>query len=201
MPFEPTPDKLSGAVVEISNEHSKIHDGKAFKAMWEAATAGAGEETAIGFLTPPLPTLIHFIMDAWANDESILELREGPTVVLTQGSPLAVLNRFRGNANTSVMIDHDVVRNVGQLTSYTVAEANLGNLAIGTGTILHHETLAIGGTGPFASVQNVLSRGQREIVLLPSTEYVAIIEAVAAGGATNNIILNWYETIDVKYIR
>ncbi len=200
MPFEPTPDKLSGAMVTITNEHSKIHDGKAFKTQYEAATAGAGEETAIGFLTPPLPTLIHFIMDAWANDESILELREDPAIVLGSGSPLLILNRFRGSANQSAILSNAPVGGVANnMTTYTVAEANTAGLA--GGTILHHERLAIGGTGPFASVMNVLSRGQREIVLLPETEYVAIITAVAAGGATNNIILNWYESADVKYIR
>ena len=99
------------------------------------------------------------------------------------------------------MLPNEAAALPGAVSTYTVVEANAGDLSIGTGVILHHETLAIGGTGPFASVQNVLSRGQREIVLLPSTAYVAIIEAVAVGGATNNIILNWYETADVKYSR
>ncbi len=199
MPPIPTPDKMSGAVMTISNEHSKIHDGKAFKAMYEAATAGAGEETAIGFLTPALPTRIHFIMDAWANDESILELREDPTIVLGNGLLPTPLNRYRGHANTSLMRDNEAVPTVNRVTSYSVAEAAAADLS--GGTILHHETLAIGGTGPFASVQNVVARGQREIILLPETEHVAIITAVAVGGATNNIILNWYETIDALYIR
>lgn len=190
-------DRFTGAVMMVEHSEHEIFEGNSFKAMWESATAGAGEETALGWLTPALPTLIHMVIDAWANDESILEFREAPAITVAQGTAIALYNRFRGHENTSRIRDNEVAPGFAAMTRYNVAQANNANLA--GGTILHHETLAIGGTGPFASVLNVLSRGDREMILLPETEYVAIIEAVAVGGATNNIILHWEETVDAKY--
>lgn len=190
-------DHLSGATVVIGDAEHHAHDGDAFKASWESPVAtlptNAGEETAIGFITPALPTLIHLTVDAWANDESIFEIREDPAITLDQGPVLVPLNRFRSSANISGMNTNESPVPTPGVTTYTVAQAAAANLA--GGTILHHETLAIGGTGPFASTLNSVARGEREFILLPSTEYVIILTTGAANlnDTTHNITLNWYE--------
>ncbi len=203
MPFEPTPDKLSGAVVTITNEHSKIHDGKTFHAHYESDPTDSnliGEETAIGFVTPPAASgRIHMIIDVRADEESVWELREDPAVVLGSGSPFPPTNRFRDSALESAMISQGTPPVANRYTTYDVGEANTAGLA--GGTILEHETIAIAGGPPFAGNENAAPRGQREWILAADTEYVIILTCSTNNNTTHEISLHWYETVDKKYIR
>jgi len=197
MAASPIPiNKYTGAAMTCDHELAELFHGHSFMAQYEAITAGVGEETAIGFLTPSLPMRVHLSVDAWASDESVLEIREDPVIVLNSGLARVPFNRDRSGGN-SLMRDNDGPANVDSVTTYTVAQAIAGGLA--GGVILHHETLAIGGTHPFASMMNGVVKAQRGFLLLPDTEYVAIITAVAVGGATNNIVINWHEHQDAHY--
>lgn len=197
----PKVDLITGSALTLTHDENETFEGHAFKMMYEAATAGAGEETAIGWVTPSLPTRIHLTFDAWATDEGVLEFREDPTVVLDEGIHTnPVLNRYRGHAYTPLIIDQDTAPGaVGQVTTYTVAQAAAAGLAIGGGVLLHHETLAVGGAAPFAAKMNTQVRGDRKWLLLPDTEYVVIITTSAVGGATNQIVLHWHEHISGDY--
>ncbi len=190
-------EQMTGAQVTIDYEHHMIHRGLGFTAHYESEAPVptlVGEETAIGFLTPSLPTLIHMLIDVRADDESVFEFREDPAITLAEGTPYLPLNRFRGSLNTSAMRGNVVApAPPNAVTTYTVAEANAGNLAIAGGTILHHETLAIAAGPPFVSVFNAQRRGQREFMLMPDTEYVAILTNLTANNTIHEIILNWYE--------
>jgi len=192
-------DRVSGAQVVIELEHHEIHDGNHFTSHYESAAplpTLVGEETAIGFLTPSLPTRIHMIVDVRADDESTFEIREDPTVVLGNGLAINPLNRERSGGQ-STMYDLDTPANLNSITTYTVVQANAADLS--GGTILHSETLAIAAGPPFASVLNAVSRGQREWVLVPDTEYVVILTNLTANNTVHEIVLNWYEMIDNKY--
>jgi len=186
-------DKITGAALTIDIEHREIHDGHYFKAFYESVAplpTDIGAETAIGFLTPSLPTRIHMVIDAWADDESVLEIREDPTVTLAQGTGVTPRNRDRLGAGSNIL-DHSAVPVLGLVTTYTVAQAAAGDLS--GGAVLHHETLAIAAGPPFDSVQNAQFRGQREWILLPDTEYVVILTNLTANDTVHNILLNWYE--------
>lgn len=194
-------DPITGAAIAMEYEHHEIHEGKSFTA-WQESVAPLptviGEETAIGFITPSLPTRIHMIVDAWADDESVLEIRENPTVTLDTGADAGGLGRHRSIGDTSLMLTQAAVPLVGSLTSYTVLQAAAGDLS--GGTVLHHETLAIAAGPPFASKLNTVSRGQREFILLPDTEYVVILTNSTGNPTVHNIILNWYELADEEFI-
>ncbi len=199
----PTPDQMSGAVVGISNEHSKLHDGLAFYAHYESEAplpTNAGEETAIGFVTPATASgRVHMVIDVRADEESVWELREDPAITLDQGLAALPRNRFRDSDNTSGMLPNEAAAVAGAVSTYTVIAAAAGNLA--GGTILEHETLAIAGGPPFGGVGNSEARGEREWILMASTEYVIIITSSTIADTVHEIALHWYETVDKNYIR
>ena len=193
----PYVDGITPAAVGIDFEHHMIHRGLRFTAHYESEAplpTLVGEETAIGFLTPSLPTRIHMIVDARADDESVLEIREAPTIVLAQGTAQLALNRDRSVgaalADRSAIIDREAETR-GYVSVFTAVGAN--NADLSGGTILHHETLAIAAGPPFDSVQNAQFRGQREWILLPDTEYVVILTNLTANDTVHEIVLNWYE--------
>ncbi len=197
-------DRFSGAAVGISFEHRQIHEEKFFTAHYEsnplALPTNAGEETAISFRTPTeavSPKRIHMLFDVWANDESVFEFREAPAIVANNETALPVLNRLRGSANTSVLISTATPAVTGNISSHTVIEAAAAGLA--GGTILHHETLAIGGSPPFGAASNGMARGLREWVLEFDTDYVFILESSTINDTVHNIILNWYEHADSRW--
>ena len=189
-------DAVSWGQIGINFEHSKIHDGDSFTAHYESVAplpTNAGEETAIGFLTPAAAIgRVHMIIDVRADDESVWELREAPTVVLNQGTVLTPLNRFRDSANRSVMLDLET-NAANAVSQFTVAEAVAADLS--GGTILHSETIAIAAGPPFGSIMNAESRGQREFILMADTEYVIIVTSSTANVTVHEITLNWYELI------
>lgn len=194
-------DRVSGAAMQIDFEHHEIHQEESFLAMYQSAAplpTVAGEETAIGFTAPTLEQsggkYIHMEVDAFANDESTFEIREGPNVTPAQGTAYAPFNRWRDSTNPSVIRDHGGPPTVAnRVTTYTVAEANAADLALGAGGLLHSEVLAVGGALPFASLLNARSRGRRELVLYPGIEYVVILTNLTGNNTIHTITLNWYE--------
>jgi len=184
----------------IDLEHHEIHDGKAFTTHYESVAplpTLVGEETAIGFLTPlAADGFIHLIVDVRADDESTFEIREDPAIVLGGGASSAALNRDR-SGGASLIRNNNAIPVVGSVTHYSAVSAGIAGLA--GGTILHRETIAIAAGPPFASVLNSVSRGQREFILLPNTEYVVILTNLTANDTVHEIVLNWYEMIDNKY--
>ncbi len=190
-------DAVSLALIGISLEHSRVHQGVMFHAHHESNPASlptnAGEETAIGFRTPAAAiSRIHMIIDVRADEESVWELREDPTVVLNQGTRSQPRNRFRDSSISSLLNDLETNTPNG-VSTFDVGEANLADLS--GGAILEHETLAIAGGPPFAGVANSEARGQREWILKAETEYVIIITSSTIADTVHEISLTWYETV------
>ena len=200
-----TPDKMTGVAIAIEYEHHEIHDGNSYTVHFEspggALPTNIGEETAIGFTTPAAAAgRIHMTIDVRADDESVWEFREDPVIVLDQELDLPhPLNRFRSSTNTSGMFGNTAPLVVNEVSVYGVVTAAAAGLA--GGEILHSETIAIAAGPPFASFSNNVSRGQREWILQPSTEYVVIVTNSTANDTVHEITLNWYEHTDSGYIR
>ncbi len=192
-------DAVSRALISISLEHSRLHQGVMFHAHFESAAplpTNAGEETAISFITPAAADgRVHMIIDVRADEESVWELREDPTITLANGADITPANRFRDSDNTSNLIGRSLASNnvSNAVTVYNVAEAAAADLS--GGTILEHETLAIAGGPPFAGVGNSEARGQREWILKADTEYVIIITSSTIADTVHEISLTWYETV------
>ncbi len=190
-------DAVTNALIFILLEHGKIHEGKAFYAHYESEAplpTNAGEETAIGFKTPALPTRIHMVIDVRADDESVWELREDPAIGLNNHTTVPEpLNRFRDSLNTSGMTGNVTIPVANHVSFYNVIDAGVASLA--GGTILEHETLAIAGGPPFGGVGNSEARGMREWILKAETEYVIIITSSTANNTVHEIALHWYETV------
>jgi hypothetical protein len=202
MSSPPKIDFKAGVPIGIDWPHHEIHEGHAFTAHYESDPTDSetiGEETAVGFITPAAAAgRIHMIVDAVADDESVFEIREDPTIVLDQGTALPLFCRDRAvSASTSGMLPNEAApAGLPTLTSYDVAEAAAANLATATGNLLHSETLAIGAGPPFGATFNNASRGQREFILAPETEYVVILTCSTNNQTRHEITLNWYEHTD-----
>lgn len=199
-------DRNTGAAIIVTHEEHDIHQGNSFTFHFQSAAplpTAIGEETAVGFTTPTTAEsgkLIHMTVSALADDESTFEIREAPTVVVDQGDELDALNRFRPSVNISELRTHQTAPPRGALTTYNVAKANSANLEVGTGTVLHSETLAIGGAAPFASAENILARGQKEWILKPGTDYVIILTNLTINDTVHHITLNWSESEIAHYV-
>ncbi len=200
----PTPDKVTGDMITIDHEHHEIHCGDSFVAHFEDGTpTNIGEETAIGFKTPAAADSlkrIHLVVNVLANKQSNFEIREAPTVVANQGTAMAPLNRDRDSANESLVINHQTPAVANSVTTYTVAQAAAANLAA-AGAVLHSETIAIAGGPPFGSIDNALSRGRREFVLAPDTDYVVILTSETNDTTQHEIQLDFYEHAPSNYLR
>ncbi len=193
----PKVDNITGAQLEIDWEHSKVHAQHSFKVHYAGAGAGAGEETAVAFHAPLLALgHVHLVVHVTASDESVFEIRENPGSVPNSGTAFTPLNRFRGSAVTSGVIDDETAAS-NSVSTYNVAEAAAAGLA--GGTILHHETIAIATAPPFASILNSSSRGTGEIICAPNSLYVIILTQVGAGVANHEITCTWYETIHADF--
>lgn len=189
-------DRVSGAMIGIGSAHHRIHQGDFFTAFFESDPTDSetiGEETAMGFLTPVEANwgLVHMIFDAWANEESVLEFRAAPTVVLDQETSITAFNRFQPLQGHGSGMSSLETAPTGHISTFDVAEANAANLA--GGTILHHETIAIASAAPFSSILNSRSRAEREFVLLPETQYVLIQTCSTNNNTLHQMTLNWYE--------
>jgi len=197
----PRVDEITGAQIGITYAHHEIHGGRSFTFHWESDptdTETIGDEGALHFLTPAAASgLIHVIVDVQADDECVFQIREGPTVTASQGTGEDPLNRNRESLGDSAVMDDTGGNN--SVTTYTVAEAAAGDLSTGA-TILHHETLAIGGVAPFASVLNTTSRGQREFVCEAGEDYVFIVTCSTNNDTAIEITLNWYEHVDADFV-
>jgi len=195
----PRVDEITGAAIQIEFEHHELHEGDKFNAHYEGAVTNIGEETAIAFLTPGASAgRIHMTIDVRADDESVFEFRENPTVVLNQGTAQAPLNRFRDSDNTSAIKDQDLVAS-NSVSTYDETEAAAANLAAG-GAVLESETIAIAAGPPFGAVANSQSRGQREWVLKENTIYCVILTASTNNATMHEISLNWCEHVDKDFV-
>jgi len=188
-------ERTTGAVVEVDYDHHMIHRGQAFTAFYQQTTpTNIGEQTAIAFNTPTAAEArIHMLVDAWANDDSTFAIRESTNATLDQETNLAVRNRDRSSAATSLLSTIETVPVVGSVSRFDVAEGAAAALAAAGGLTLHTEILAVAAGAPFGSILNAQYRGQREWILLPSVEYIIILTNRTINDTIHRLSLNWYE--------
>ena len=202
-------DAMTNSLKHVGFVEHEIDAGKSFTVGFEnvsvlsssSSSSGAtivegtfGNKTAIGFVTPAAASgLIHMTVDAWANRESIFEIREDPYIVLNEGTVTAPFNRFRDSANTSGMLANETLATPDNVSTYTEGQIDAANLS--GGDILHHETLAVGDVAPFESALNTKPWEERKFILKASTEYVAILTASTANDTFHKLRLNWNEHV------
>ena len=191
----PKVDGITGAAIGIDWEHSKTHSGDSFTHNFSGAVTGLGGETAVAFRTSAVGVVrIHLIVDAQADDESILTLEEALTIALDGGGGAEPRNRDRGSNDLSELIQIETAATAG-VSNYeeVAAAADITHNGI---TVLRE---VIGQAGNPVTLTAGQSRGVREFILAPNTVYLISL-ATATGNATNhNLTLNWYETIHADF--
>ncbi len=194
MPAPLTPlDSVSGALVDIELAHYRVHAQKAFTCHYELTGTGATKMTAIGFITPAAALgLIHLTVDAAADDECVLRIVEAPSVDLDEGTDLAVFNRDRSGGNSTIATI-ETTPDPNLAYSYTDVQAAGANITISAVNTLHYET--IGQAGNPVSTFGGQSRGTREFILLPATQYMIILTRSTANATFCEITLNFYEAL------
>ncbi len=197
MPAPLTPlDSVSGALVQIELAHYRVHAQKAFTCHYEITATGATKMTAIGFITPAATVArIHLTVDAGADDECVLRIVKDPSVDLGEGTDLIVFNRDDGSPQTTTIATIEATPDVGKAYSYTDVQAAGANITITAANTLHYET--IGQAGNPVSTFGGQSRGTREFILNPNSQYMIILTRSTANATFCEITLNWYEALDV----
>ena len=197
-------DRITGAQVVMDVEHHEIHNGNAYTCHYEVTGTGATKMTAIAFITgAEIPAvalgqgLIHMTVDAGADDEAVLRIVEGPSMDLDEGTDLDVFNRDRGSADFANITTVDAAPTVYHASYYGDVAAAGANITITAANTLHYET--IGQSGNPVSSFGGRSRGEREFILLPETQYIVILTRSTANATFCEITLNFYQTVDNKY--
>ena len=171
MSFIPLPtDLLTNSVEIIEWEHARIHDGKGFTAAQIFTLAN--NATNYHLLRVGAATYPHIRTLLVSSDKSPIEihLHESPTVT-TVGTAQTVSNNNRNSATASGM----------SVYSGATIAAN--------GALLASDIILAGKSTGGAGTENA----QREWCLKPSTDYIIRLVSVAAGAATYNLKLFWYE--------
>ena len=195
----PRVDSMTGAQLGIDYPHHEIHGGSSFAVDYSETTAATDDHrTGIAFTTPAAASgRVHFIVTATASQPAEFFLLESAVFVDgTQGTPGTVMNRFRGNANTSAVSNLEGAANANSFSKFDEAEFTAATFT-GGGTGLAHGILE-GGSGPFAV--GGASRGAQEWILDASTIYCFYIQNIGANANTHNIEANWYEHVDGGYV-
>ncbi len=195
-PINPV-DALSQALVTISQEEHQLHQQRSFTTHYGVAATGATKMTCIGFITPALAEgFIHLTVDTEADDECVFRIVESPSVDLGEGTDLIVFNRHRGGAVTTKIATIEATPDVGLAYSYTDVQAAGANITISSSNTLHFET--IGQAGNPVSTFGGQSRGTREFILNPNSQYMIILTRSTANATFCEITLNFYEHISYR---
>lgn len=152
-------------IVVVENVQNHIHDGDMFRANAVFSLGVAGTKYAL-LRTGALP--VHIYGEITASGESTMEFFESPTTT-ADGTPVPVLNKNRNSSNT---------------TEVLVFDAPTVTL---TGTLID----------PFLMTGSINAggkdRNQNEWLVLPNTDYLVKITAIAA--STYAMKIDWYEEI------
>ncbi len=166
----------SNALVEISNSHHNIHEGKHFYA-YKSASLTNGQVLTLGLTTPDTAKRIHMFMEFDIAAASMIDMLEDVTS-FSGGAAFTILNNDRESSNPSgatVIVGHtgsDLITPTGGTERYAQALGS-GNRSGGT---LGHDA---------------------EMILKRNSNYLfRITNGVTTQGA--GIILQWYEHTSIR---
>jgi len=193
-------DSATNGIVTVDYTHHEIHGGSSFTCHYSAAVSDTGFSTAVTFKTANTTKWAHFTATVHATDAAVAFIYESVLIEGgTAGQPVAVAiyNRDRNSATTSGFISQHSTPVTGGASGWTealMADGNVGDnadWAVTTETELERIPLG-GGTNPVKTIGGG-GRGAQEIILLPNTVYMVLIESANANDNTHSIHLDWYE--------
>jgi hypothetical protein len=165
-------DKYSGSIVEISTEHSHIHDGDMFSFTLNFAGVANGAVSNAVFKTPADKYIHLRRVEFYTSGSKVAAaLLEAPTNAPAAGTDYIanVINRNRNSINTTAM--------------QTVKHSATINTA-GSKTM---DSLVFGGNSP-------LRPNDQELILKPDTWYILSMTNNSGAAADINAYISWYES-------
>lgn len=172
----------------IDYEHHEIHGGSSFACHYFNDCTNTGEMTMIAFNTPNTAKWIHVVFEASSTAAAYMAIYEVADLDVDEGTDLAIYNRDRNSATTSVVSTIETVPEAGKATSYTEAQAAGATLSTATELERHYMGAAAAG----ADVSGT-ARATSEWILKQATQYAFVIVSTTNDDNTHSIRLSWYE--------
>jgi len=182
-------DTLFKAPIGINVAHHEIHEGDGFTCQVSQLVSDTNDRTAIAFKTPAGTKRVHMFAKGTSSSAAMFLIREGPTVADNTGATQPVLNRHRGSAKTTIVIDTSQNPDAAGAATY-FAEADQANITE-NGTLLFEDLLAAEkkkGGGD--------TRDESEFILKPDTQYVFYMKSLNNDDNYHGLVLDWYEHTD-----
>lgn len=181
-------DSQTRAWNTIEYEHHEIHAGSSFTCHYNNDCTNTGEMTMIAFNTPDTAKWIHIVFEAQVTAAAYMAIYEAADLDVDEGTDLAIYNRDRNSATTSVVSTIETTPEAGKATSYNEAQAGGATLSTATEIMRHYMGAAAAG----ADVSGQL-RSTAEFILKQNTQYAFVIVSTTNDDNTHNITLSWYE--------
>jgi hypothetical protein len=181
-------DSQTRAWNTIEYEHHEIHAGSSFTCHYSNDTTNTGEMTMIAFNTPNTTKWLHIIIEASSTAGSYLAIYEVADLDVDEGTQLAVYNRDRNSATTSVITSIETVPVANKATSYNEAQAAGATLSTANEIFRFYMGAAAAG----ADIRGE-ARAAAEWILKQNTQYAFVIVATSNDDNTHNLVLSWYE--------
>lgn len=175
----------------IDYEHHEIHGGSSFTCHYNNDTTNTGEMTMIAFNTPNTTKWIHCVFEAQVTAGAYMAIYEVADLDVDEGTQLAIYNRDRNSATTSVVTSIETVPVANKATSYTEAQAAGATLSVATEIMRHY----LGQAAVGADVGGE-ARGTSEFILKQATQYAFVVVATSDDNNTMNLTVNWYEHVN-----
>jgi hypothetical protein len=160
---------VSSELIIISHTHSKVHEGKFFKASKFAA--GVADTGTITLLLETGTKTVHTYITAASTGDATLDITEGVTA--TAGTAITIQNYNCTSTNTPESI-----------VSHTPTGVSGGTAFDGKELIPGGKNTGSGGSGQF---------GTEQAVFAPNTKYLITMTNIAGNAQTMSLSLSFYE--------
>jgi len=179
-------DPTTNTQVAIIFDHHMIHAGCSFHSDTTDLTMGLNETLILAFKTPP-SRKVHINLGFVTTGDAHLDIIEAPTWTNQTGTLIPIYNRNRNSAAVS-----NILEDQGQASFVASENLNLNPTGLTGGTILNQFYT-------FGEVQKVLAGGEEnQVWVLDQDTQYAIRLVSDVGSNKGQIILNWYEFVDVN---
>ena len=185
-------DRVSGLIVTLPGEHSRIHDGYAFKVNFEIGSLAQGASVSYSFKTP-VGVEIHLqnIVLAASNADVAVELYRGTTAnPLTIDSP--------GTDDATILGPHNL-NDVLNTASGTVIKRTPTYTAAADGELWDRLVLPGAGSNQYQSTGVKSDSPNEEYLMKQDTYYVIKVVNTDSSNAASgvNVRLFWYGRLPV----
>jgi len=186
-------DKATNSIQTIDYSHHEIHAGSHFTCHYSNDVTAVGEQTGIAFNTPNTTNWIHMFATATSTGAAYFAIYETADLDVDEGTDLTIYNSDRNSATASTVTTVETTPEAGKATSYT--ETQLAGATLSTATEIYRSYIGYSGVG--LSGAGGMSRSDAEFILKQNTQYCFVVNALTADDTTHNIILEWYEHINI----